>query len=283
MKQLAIASGKGGAGKTTVSVNLTHALSQRHSVQYIDCDVEAPNGGIFLRPKITGVETVARPVPVIDYSLCQHCGECSAFCEFNAIAALPRGTIVYPELCRGCGGCLQVCPRGAVTEQLRRVGEVRFGRADRAGYAAGELVVREIATIPVIRAVRKKTGGAELAVLDAPPGTACPMVATVRGADAVLLVTDPTPFALHDLRLAADVVRALHLRAGVVINRASLGRDRNVEKYCKEANLPIWGRIPDDRRVAEAYSEGRLIPDSARPARRAIEELAETIEDLVLA
>jgi MinD superfamily P-loop ATPase len=219
---------------------------------------------------------------VIDQGLCKHCGECSDFCQYNALAAFPHRTVVYPELCRACGGCAKICPEGAIRERERLVGEVHLGQAGDIGFIGGEMRLREIATVPVIRAVRQRSQQAEIAILDAPPGTACPMVASIRGADAVLLVTDPTPFALHDVRLAADVVHALGLRAGVVVNRAGVGGEHKVEEVCRQTNLPIWGWIPDDRRIAESYSEGNLIPESAPKAMAAVQRLAGVIKDVVL-
>lgn len=282
MFQLAVASGKGGAGKTTVSTSLAKALAGRRAVQYLDCDVEAPNGHLFLKPEFRQSIPVTRWVPRIDHRLCEHCGKCSEFCQYSALVSMPRQTIVYPEMCRGCGGCKDICPAGAISEVERQVGTVQLGMAGSISFVHGELRVREIATVPMVRAVRRQANGAELVILDAPPGTSCPMVASVRGVDAVLLVTDPTPFALHDLKLTVEVIRELELRAGVVLNRAALA-DAKVEEYCDLAELPIWGRIPDDRRIAEAYSEGEM-PYEAVPAMRdSVDALAETIEREVMA
>lgn len=276
MKQLAIASGKGGTGKTTVSTNLALALSQRMAVQYIDCDVEAPNGHLFLKPEIAGRIPVSRLVPKINQIRCQHGGDCSDFCAYQALASLPDKTIVYPEMCHSCGGCVRICPTGAIREVEHRIGTVMVGRAGAVEFVQGEMIVRETATVPMIRAVRKHTAEEGMAILDAPPGTTCPMVASVRGVDAVLLVTDPTPFGLHDLKLAVEALQELSLPAAVLVNRSGIG-DGRVDEYCDSAGLPIWGRIPDDRGVAEAYSRGANLYEEAPVMRKAMDQLAERV------
>ena len=274
--EITVLSGKGGTGKTTVSTNLALALSRRMAVQYLDCDVEAPNGHLFLKPDIAGTIPVSRLVPKINPIRCQHGGECSDFCAYQALAALPDKTIVYPEMCHSCGGCARLCPTGAIREVEHRIGTVTVGKADAVDFVQGEMLVRETATVPMIRAVRKQMATEGLAILDAPPGTTCPMVASVRGVDAVLLVTDPTPFGLHDLKLAVEALQELSLPAAVLLNRSGLG-DQRVEEYCESARLPIWGRIPDDRAIAEAYSRGANLYEETPVMREAMDKLAERV------
>jgi len=262
--KIAIASGKGGTGKTTIAVNLALMLSETgRTVQYIDCDVEEPNGHIFLKPGITASETVGIPIPIVDETKCNGCRKCAEVCQYHAIAVLKK-PLVFPELCHGCGGCSLVCPTGAITEQERIIGKLETGKAGGIAFAQGLLHVGEPMSPPLIKAVKKKAIPDGVVLMDAPPGTSCPVVSTVRDSDYVLLVTEPTPFGLNDLKLAVDMIRELGLRHGVVINRANIG-DRRVHDYCEAARIPILTEIPDDRRVAEAYSRGlpglMLIPE----------------------
>ena len=255
--RIAIASGKGGTGKTTVAVNLACVLADGgQAVQYLDCDVEEPNGHIFLKPEITVAEPVGIPVPVVDEERCTGCRKCAEVCQYHAIAVLKK-PLVFAELCHGCGGCALACPEGAIREQDRAIGVVETGRAEGAAFVQGRLNVGEPMAPPLIRAVKKKAISNGIAILDAPPGTSCPAVAAVRDADYVLLVTEPTPFGLNDLRLAVEMIRQLGVRHGVAINRADSG-DARVRNYCAAEKIPILLEIPDDRRVAEAYSRGQM-------------------------
>lgn len=252
--RIAVASGKGGAGKTTVAVSL--ALTAPGPVRLLDCDVEEPNAHIFTAPVLSGSRRLTVPVPQVDPARCDGCGECSAACAFNALACMGGPPLVFPELCHGCGACTQVCPREAIAEAERGVGVVEWGTLPGgAGFGQGRLDLGEAKAPPVIDAVRSLALDDETTILDCPPGTACPFVAAVRGADVVVLVTEPTPFGLSDLRMAAEAALALGVPAGVVVNRAGAGDDR-VERFCGEERLPILARIPDDRRVAAAYARG---------------------------
>ena len=260
---IAIASGKGGTGKTTVAIHLAACLAEvGHSIQYLDCDVEEPNGHLFLKPRIEHSEVASIPVPLIDASRCTSCGRCATVCEFNAIAMIPR-PLVFPELCHGCGACSLACPAAAIREQPRTIGVVEMGYAGKIAFVQGRLNVGEPMSPPLIRAVKAHRAPNTIALLDAPPGTSCPVVATVRGADFIVLVTEPTPFGLHDLALAVDTLRPMGLPFGVVINRADCGDNRVVE-YCRAENIPVRLQIPEDRRIAEAYSRGEPVL-SARP------------------
>jgi len=257
---LAVASGKGGTGKTTVSVNLARTIGS--GVQLLDCDVEEPNAHLFLRGRQTGNEVVSIPIPEVDESLCDACGECGRFCRYHAIVSFGSSPLVFPELCHGCGGCALVCPRGAIREAGRRVGVVETQEVDGITLVLGRLDIGVAMAPPLIRAVksRMKNNGTTV-ILDAPPGTSCPVIATLRGSDFVLLVTEPTPFGLHDLQLAVDMVRELTIPFGVVVNRMGIGDDR-VHQFCREQGIPILLELPDDRRIAEAYSRGELVVDA---------------------
>lgn len=274
---LSAASGKGGTGKTTVSANLARVAG--HRVQLLDCDVEEPNAHLFVNGEFRSSEEVFVPVPRVDASRCTGCGECSDLCRFNAIASLPSGAIVFPELCHGCGGCMRVCPEGAITEQGHRIGVVERLEAPGITLVQGRLDVGVAMAPPLIRAVKALLDPELPAILDAPPGTSCPVIATVRGSHLVILVTEPTPFGLNDLRLAVDMVREIGLPHGVVINRAGIGDDRTFA-FCRQMDIPVLMELPDDRAIAEAYSRGELAVDALPAYRRHFEELLERCGEL---
>lgn len=254
---IAIASGKGGTGKTTVAVHLAAWLAaQGRAVQVLDCDVEEPNGHLFLKPVIDTTDNASIPVPFVDAEACIACGKCAQVCEFNAIAMLKK-PLVFPELCHGCGACALACPVDAIREIPRSIGTVESGHAGDIGFVRGCLAIGEPMSPPLIRAVKAKRNPNAIALLDAPPGTSCPVVTTVRGADLVLLVTEPTPFGLHDLSLAVDTLRPMGLPLGVVVNRAD--GDSRIQTFCRDQNLPLLAELPDDRRIAETYARGELL------------------------
>lgn len=257
--RIAVASGKGGTGKTTIATNLAYlAVQAGRSVVYADCDVEEPNGHLFLNPTITQETSIDRLIPVVDRDRCVLCGRCSEVCRYGAMACVGRSVLFFPELCHSCGGCQLVCPEAAICEVPRSVGRVRLGSSGSVRFLDGCLNVGEAMSPPAIRAVKAALPvDADLVFLDCPPGTSCPVIESVRGADLVLLVTEPTPFGLHDLELAVQMTRALRLPCAVVINRADVG-DRKVWQYCRRQQIAILAEIPDDRDVARAYSQGQL-------------------------
>jgi MinD superfamily P-loop ATPase len=277
--RLAVASGKGGTGKTLVATNLALTCAAASETTLIDCDVEAPNAHLFLKPEITSHEEVSKQIPVIDESRCTECGACTAACEFKALAFMAGRALVFEELCHGCGRCGLVCPEDAISERAHPLGIIERGTARNLAFAHGRLHIGEAMSSPIIRELKRTTPETEVTILDAPPGTACPVISTLHGVDAVLLVTEPTPFGLHDLHAAAEVVRTLGLPAGVVINRDGIG-DNDVERYCEEKNLPILLRIPFDRRIAETGAEGRLLIDALPEWGDAFLRLAEDVERL---
>jgi len=256
---VAVASGKGGTGKTTVSVNLARVLGSE--VRLLDCDVEEPNAHLFLNGSMIKEETITIPIPQVDESLCDGCAECGKFCQYHAIVTFGTAPLVFPEMCHGCGGCTMVCPQKAIREIDKRIGVVETLQAGNITLIQGRLDVGSAMAPPLIRAVKACLKNGLPAILDAPPGTSCPVIATIRETDFVLLVTEPTPFGLHDLKIAADMVRELGIPFGVVVNRVGIGDDR-VHVYCKEKNISVILEIPDDRRIAEAYSRGELIVES---------------------
>jgi MinD superfamily P-loop ATPase len=254
---ISVASGKGGTGKTTVAVNLALSLSNRH-VQLLDCDVEEPNSHLFLNPAIQETKSAYTLVPTVNYDLCDFCGKCAPACEYNALVVVPKQEVmVFPGLCHGCGLCSLVCPRDAISEHPREIGVIKKGTS---GDGSIELVygllnIGEIMATPLIDQVKAEIDPAKTVIVDVPPGTACPVIAAVQGSDYCILVTEPTPFGLYDLKLAVAVLRVLELSFGVVINKAGIG-DRKVYEYCADERIPILLEIPHDKRIAQCYSEG---------------------------
>lgn len=251
--KIAVGSGKGGTGKTTVAVAL--ALASTQSVQYLDCDVEEPNGHIFLKPELQDTKAVALRIPRVESALCTGCGACDRICQFNAIIALDKTAMVFPELCHGCGGCSLVCPTGAISEVDYDIGCVESGQAGATVFAQGRLTVGRAMSPPVIRAVKQQASQDLLTIIDCPPGTSCPFIASVKDADVAILVTEPTPFGLHDLTLAVDTVRNLDIPFGVIINRVH-ELDNCVTSYCEAQGIEVLLQIQEQRSVAVAYSKG---------------------------
>jgi MinD superfamily P-loop ATPase len=274
---LAIASGKGGTGKTTVAVNLARVFGS--DVRLLDCDVEEPNDHLFLKGSVSGEQIVTIAIPQVDESLCDACGECSRFCQYHAIVSFGTTPLIFPEMCHGCGGCAKVCPKEAIRERGHRIGVIETTRAGNITLIQGRLDVGVAMAPPLIRAVKAHLQNGTPAILDAPPGTSCPVITSIRGTDFVVLVTEPTPFGLHDLRLAVEMVRELGISFGVVVNRMGIGDDR-VHAFCGQEGIPILLEIPDDRRIAEAYSRGNLIVEALPEYRGAFKSLLSRITEV---
>ena len=272
---IAIASGKGGTGKTTVATNLALSVDEGN-VWLLDCDVEEPNCHIFLNPKIEHTKKVRVFTPVVDEEKCTACGECGKICQYSAIVSLKTKPLVFPALCHGCRGCMLVCPEGAISEGYREIGVVEEGRVEKIDFVHGKLKIGEVMSPSLIRAVKKSVHGDGLIIIDSPPGTSCPVIEGVKESDYVVLVTEPTPFGLNDLRLAVDMVRELEIPFGVVINRADIG-DKTVLDYCRSEEIPVLLEIPNDRRVAEAYSRGELMIHAVPEYKQHFENLLKTI------
>lgn len=272
---ISVASGKGGTGKTTVAVNLALALAETESVCFMDCDVEEPNAHLFLKPVLEGSVEVTVPVPIVDEEKCNGCGRCGEICAFNAILPLGKHVLTFPELCHGCGGCTLLCPASAIQEEPLEIGVVEWGQAGSVSHIHGRLNIGSPLAPPLVKAVKnhaKNKPERAISIIDSPPGTSCPVVASVRGSDFCLLVTEPTPFGLHDLTLAVDMVRKLQVPFGVVINRAGLGNGGLVD-YCKEENIPILAEIPFDRKYAKCYAKGGRLVHEFPEIKRVFQDL----------
>lgn len=272
---ISIASGKGGTGKTTVAVNL--AVSLEEKVQLLDCDVEEPNCHLFLKPEISEKETVAAIVPEIDESKCTYCRKCAEICRFKAIAVLKDAVLTFPELCHSCRGCMEICPEHAVLETDRELGIIERGKRNHLRFVHGRLRVGEAMSPPLIRQVRSYTLPDAINIIDAPPGTSCPVIGAIKGVDFALMVTEPTPFGLYDLTLAVEAVKLLNIPCGLVINRADLGDDQ-VKVFAEKENIPVLMEIPFDRHIAEIYSRGALIVEEMPEWKEQFLELYENIK-----
>jgi MinD superfamily P-loop ATPase len=256
---ISVASGKGGTGKTTVAVNLALSLN---NVQFLDCDVEEPNAHLFLKPDIKDSKIATIPVPDVDESKCNYCGKCRDICAYNAIAVISpddvikNGSIlIFPHLCHACGGCSLLCPQNAIREVDKEIGVIEIGNCRDIQFVHGKLNIGEIMSPPLIKQVKKHINPMRTVIIDVPPGTSCPVIASVKGNDFCILVTEPTPFGLNDLILAVEVLRKLGIPFGVVINRSDIGDDR-VDLFCHENKIPILMRIPFDKEIAILYSMG---------------------------
>ena len=279
--KIVIASGKGGTGKTTIATNLAVSLSHvGQKVQYLDCDAEEPNGHIFLKPEIEASEDVTIGVPEVDMDKCNGCGKCSRLCQYSAIVCVKGKVLVFEELCHSCGGCMAICPEGAIIEKQRKIGTSEFGKSNGVYFGHGKLNIGAIQTPAIIRYVKQKAINDGIAIIDAPPGTSCPVIEAIKGSDFVLLVTEPTPFGLNDLELAVGMVRELKLPFAVAINRSDIGDDA-VVRYCKKEGIEVLLEIPNDRKIAEAYSRGVIIVEAMPDYKQKFLKLYENMKRMV--
>jgi MinD superfamily P-loop ATPase len=276
---ISIASGKGGTGKTSVAVAL--AISLKEPVQFLDCDVEAPNGHIFMKPRWENKETIYAQIPVVDETKCTFCRACSQLCRFKAILVLGEAILAFPEMCHACGGCFLVCRPKALNPGKKELGQIEEGWSGAIRFVHGRLRVGEPMSPPLIREVKKRIKKDALAILDAPPGTSCPVVQTVKGSDYTILVTEPTPFGLYDLKLAVESLGNLRIPFGVILNRADSG-DQKVQAYLESQGIPLLMEIPFDRKIAEGYARGESLiqvrPEMREKFRNLFQEIQRQIE-----
>ncbi|MBN1304205.1 MAG: ATP-binding protein [Anaerolineales bacterium] len=280
---IAVASGKGGTGKTTVATSLARSLDvQGASLLFLDADVEAPNSHLFLKPEIEHTRDVGVRIPEVNQEICSLCGKCAEVCQYHAIAVLGKKVLVFPQLCHSCGSCTLMCPEGAISEKQNVIGVLEHGPAqDGFRYFRGVMNVGEPMALPIVRLLKQWAGESDesqVVVIDAPPGTSCPMVEAVCGADFLLLVTEPTPFGLHDLKLALQIAAKFTIPVGVIINRDGLGY-QGVDEFCAEAGLSIIIRIPFDRSIAEGTARGRTLLDIYPSYKTAFQNLFKEISN----
>lgn len=275
---VAVASGKGGTGKTTIAANLAKVVCESGQiVQYLDCDVEEPNGHIFLRPEITAGRPVTVEVPQVDFQTCTACGKCGDFCRYGGIVCVKECVLTFEQLCHSCGGCMRICPAGAIRPKSLEIGGIELGRAGGIDFVGGKLNIGHVRTPALIKEVKKHIHKDCPAIIDVPPGTSCPVVEAVKDVDFVLLVTEPTPFGLNDLNLAVSLVRHMNLPFAVVINRCDIGNEE-LEKYCEAENIDVPAKLPEDRRIAEVYSSGKMVVDELPEYRNCFLDLAEALK-----
>jgi len=279
---ITVASGKGGTGKTTIASSLALAIDAM-PVIFQDCDVEAPNAHIFLKPALEHRKPVGLLIPEVDMALCDGCGICAEVCQYHAIVVLAGKPLVFPELCHGCGSCTLNCPTGAISEIQNEMGVLEGGIAkNEIRFARGVLNVGEPMAVPVIRQLKewRQLEDGQTIIRDAPPGTSCPVVEAMRGSDFVLLVTEPTPFGLHDLRLAYQLVQDLDIPAGVIVNRDGIG-DARVDEFCRDVGLPVLMRIPMERHFAAVLARGQTLIEAFPEYIPRFRELYSEIQSLV--
>jgi len=275
---VAVASGKGGTGKTTIATNLAKLCAESgRSTQYLDCDVEEPNGHIFLKPTLDERRDIMVDVPGVDTDKCTGCGQCGQICQYGAIVAIEKHVLTFEQLCHSCGGCWRVCPSGAIEPKPLKIGQLESGHVGSLGFVTGRLEIGHVRTPSMIHCVKECIRPEALAIVDVPPGTSCPVVAALRGVDFVLLVTEPTPFGLNDLKLAVGLVREMKLPFAVVINRQGIGNDET-EAYCRAEGIDVAATLPDDRRIAEAYSTGRMIAEAVPGCRESFRALCDCVD-----
>ncbi len=277
---VAIASGKGGTGKTTLATNLALFMAEAGPVVLVDLDVEEPNSGLFIQGEVRHEQAVDKMIPGWSPSTCHHCGNCQAVCNFNAILKLGDAVLVLPELCHGCYACSELCPSGSLPMQPRPLGELKHSRTGRLDFVESRLLIGEEQAVPLIRRtidyVDAHFPPEVVRIFDSPPGTSCPVIEATRGADLVILVTEPTPFGLHDLQLAVETMRLLGRDFVVVVNRHGLGDDR-VERYCADEGIELAARIPHSRQIAAACAAGELLYRDVPAVRAAVQALGRLI------
>ena len=279
--KIAIASGKGGTGKTTLSTNLASMMAEAQPVVLVDLDVEEPNSGLFLAGELVHKEDKYKMIPEWEKSKCVLCGKCQTVCNFNAVMQLAETIMVFPELCHGCYACSELCPSAALPMKPKKMGELKQFDLDNLDFIESKLIIGEEQAVPLIGQtidyVDKNYPADTIKLYDSPPGTSCPVIEATKDADLVLMVTEPTPFGLHDLTLAVETMNTLGKPYGVIINRFGIG-DTKVEAYCKKKKIPVVAQIPNDRKIAELYSQGKLLYNAISEVKEELQKVVEFIE-----
>ena len=281
--RITVASGKGGTGKTTIATSLARSLTTKGQVWYVDCDVEAPNGHLFLNPVFTKQTQTSIAIPQIQKDQCTACGICVSVCQFHALAKIGTSILVFPQLCHGCGSCTWNCPEDAIIEIPNPIGVIESGETqDGIHFMRGVLTINEPMPTPIIRALKRGITPPETAIviIDSPPGASCSAVETLRGSDFALLVTEPTPFGLHDLRQILGVVNDMNIPFGVIINRDGIG-DNQMDMFLTENNIPVLLRVPFSRTLATGIAGGRTLVDLQPEYQQMLQDLFHRISTIV--
>jgi len=260
--KIAIASGKGGTGKTTLATNLSAYLSEKEKVVLIDLDVEEPNSGLFIKGELVHKEDKYKMIPQWEQDKCTLCELCQEVCNFHAVIQLTDQIMLFPELCHSCYACSELCPTSALPMVQQKMGELKHFHLGNLSFVESRLDIGQEQAVPLIAQTKKYINthfsGEMIQLYDAPPGTSCPVIEATKDADLVILVTEPTPFGLHDLTLAVNTMKELKKEFGVIVNRHGIGND-DVLEYCLKEHIPVLSKIPNDRRIAELYSRGELV------------------------
>jgi len=276
--KIAIASGKGGTGKTTLSTNLAAFIAEQHEVVLVDLDVEEPNSGLFFKGELTHEEDIFKMIPQWDESKCTLCGICPKLCSYHAVIQLGPSILVFPELCHSCYACSELCPVDALPMIPKKTGSLRDFRIGKLHFVESRLEIGEEQAVQLISKTKKYIAAnfskVSIAIFDSPPGTSCPVMEATRDADFVILVTEPTPFGLHDLSLAVETMQALKKSFGVVVNRYGIGNDEVIH-YCREENIPLLAKIPNSRKIAELYSSGKLMYQDFPEVEKSLSDILE--------
>ncbi len=280
--KIAIASGKGGTGKTTLSTNLASYIAEKEICVLSDLDVEEPNSGLFIKADLILSEDKFKMIPEWNSSTCELSGNCQAVCNFNAILKMGKTVMVFPELCHGCYACSELCPTNSLPMKEKKMGELKLYRAGNLNFIESRLTIGEEQAVPLIKQtldfVEKRFPENTIKIFDSPPGTSCPVIEATRDADLIILITEPTPFGLHDLSLAVETVRKLNKPFVVVINRHGIGNN-SVEQYCMDEHIAIIASIPNDRLIAETYSKGELLYPTIPSVKKAVKSISDYIKN----
>jgi len=275
--KIAIASGKGGTGKTTLSTNLAAYIAEENEALLVDMDVEEPNAGLFLSGEVIHHEDKYKMIPHWEQNKCTLCGICQKSCKFHAVLQLGKIILVFPELCHSCYACSELCPAQALPMQPKKMGELTEYNINKNLYfIESRLDIGEEQAVPLIAQTKKyvatKYSQVDFQIYDCPPGTSCPMIEATKDADFVILITEPTPFGLHDVSLAVETMRKLDKPFGIVINRFGIGND-DIINYCNNENIPIIAKIPNHRKIAEHYSSGKLVYNEIPEVKAALNQI----------